>query len=139
MRAIKWSDNDRYLGPFTLSRNETYRYTGIILGSGDGGEYAGCRLRISLFGWTLISALPAIIKPWRRWVDTSRHDWSGPNGGYWDTGAREYGFTLSGHCVQGRKHPHRCSVALSIVTRPMATDRWPPLRVKPYSRAPVSQ
>ena len=41
MRAIKWSDDDRYLGPFTLSRNETYRYTGIILVSGDGDEYAG--------------------------------------------------------------------------------------------------
>lgn len=116
MRPIKWSDNDKYLGPFTLSRNGSYRHTGIILGSGDGDEYAGCRIRISLFGWTLISALPPIIKPWRRWVDTSRYDWSSPNGGYWDTGAREYGFTLSdGHL----------SVALGRVTMDSATEqRW---------------
>jgi len=39
MRAIKWSDNDRYLGPFTLSRDGHFRHTGIILGSGDGDGY----------------------------------------------------------------------------------------------------
>ena len=114
MRAIKWSDNDRYLGPFTLSRNGTFRHTGIILGSGDGDEYAGCRLRISLFGWTLISALPPIIKPWRRWVDTSRHEWSGPAGGYWDTGEREYGFTLSDGYL---------SIALGRVTNDSDTEQ----------------
>ena len=51
---------------------------------------------MSAFGATLIVALPQIIKPWRKWVDTSKYDWStNPNGGYWDTGEREYGFSLS--------------------------------------------
>lgn len=115
MRAIRWSDNDRYFGPFTLSKNGGYKYVGIILGSGDGDEYPGCSLRVSLFGWTLITALPQIIKPWRKWVDTSR--WSeNPNAGYWDTGSREYGFTISS-C--------HLSVGLGRVTNDSSTEqRW---------------
>ena len=96
MKAIRWSDNDKYAGPFTFSRDTYYKSTAVLLGSGDGDEYAGCRLRMSAFGVTLIVALPQIIKPWRKWVDTSKYDWStNPNGGYWDTGEREYGFSLS--------------------------------------------
>lgn len=94
MRPIRWSDNDRYFGPVTVSRNDGFVRTAFTLGSGDGDEFAGCRLRVSLFGWTVITALPQIIKPWRTWKDTSSYEWSGPAGGYWDTGEREYGFTL---------------------------------------------
>ena len=96
MTAIRWSDNDKYAGPFTFSRDTYYKSTAVLLGSGDGDDYAGCRLRMSAFGATLIVALPQIIKPWRKWVDTSKYDWSAStNGGFWDTGAREYGFSLS--------------------------------------------
>lgn len=116
MKPIRWSDNDRYFGPFTLSKNGSYKHTGIILGSGDGDEYAGCRLRVSLFGWTVIASLPQIIAPWRVWVDTSHYEWGKQNIGYWDTGEREYGFTLSeGHL----------SVALGRVTNDSSTEqRW---------------
>lgn len=115
MNHIRWSDNDRYLGPFTMSKNGTYKHTGIIIGSGDGDEYGGCRIRLSAFGWTLITALPQIIKPWRIWVDTSK--WSdNPAGGYWDTGSREYGFTISDGYL---------SVALGRVTNDSSTEqRW---------------
>ena len=65
---------------------------------------------------TLILALPAVIKPWRKWVDTSRHEWSSSRGGYWETGEREYGFTVyDGHL----------SIALGRVTNDSSTEqRW---------------
>jgi len=103
MRAIRWSDNDRYFGPFTYSRDgKHYRPFAIMLGSGR-EEYEGCRLRLSAFGHTLNIALPAIIKPWRRWVDTSHYAWSKePGSGYWDEHAREFGFSA----VEGALHIH---------------------------------
>jgi hypothetical protein len=98
IRASRWSDHDRYFGPFTYARdNEHYRPLAIVLGSGD-DERPGCDLRISGFGHTLIVALPQVIRPWRRKVvpgwDAATiarlgRDW------YWDTHEREYGFTLS--------------------------------------------
>lgn len=118
MRAIRWSDNDHYFGPFTYARDgRGYRPFALLLGSGDGDDYPHCRFRMSAFGHTLIIAMPAVIKPWRKWVDTSRYEWSkSPNGGYWDTGEREYGFTASGGHV---------SVALGRVTNDSSTEqRW---------------
>lgn len=97
MMRIRWSDNDRYFGPFTYARDRKgYRPIAALIDSGDGDDYPGCRLRWSAFGHTLILAIPAIIKPWRQWVDTSRYEWSrGPGSGYWDTHRREYGFSYS--------------------------------------------
>ncbi|HET7348628.1 MAG TPA: hypothetical protein VFJ10_14930, partial [Acidobacteriaceae bacterium] len=105
---IRWGDDDRYFGPFTYARDtHGYRPIAIVLGSGDGDDYPGCRLRMSAFGHTLIVALPPIIKPWRRRVDT-------PRGGYWDSGEREYGFSLSeGHL----------SVKLGRVTNDSRTEQ----------------
>ncbi len=101
----RWSDNDRYWGPFT------YAYEGIrrgnvaaLLGSGD-DEHRGCNLRLTAFGHTLIMALPQIVRPWRRkvypgaaWdaatVARLGRDW------YWDVHRREYGFyVFDGHFV----------------------------------------
>ena len=95
--AIRWSDNDRYFGPFTYARatkaGADYRPLAIVLGSGDGDDYPGCSLRLSGSAHTLIIALPAIIKPWVHFVPTK-------NGGYEDTHAREYGFSLSDGFLQ---------------------------------------
>lgn len=95
----RWSDNDRCFGPFTYSRdNKGYRPLAIELSSGC-DECPGAQIRFSGLGHTLIIALPAIIKPDRRWVDTSHYSWSsGPNSGYWDINQRQYGFSLwDGH------------------------------------------
>jgi hypothetical protein len=47
--------------------------------------------------------IPPIIKPVKKWVDTSKEVWStNPKGGYWDYIAREYGFTVS----EGHLHLH---------------------------------
>lgn len=99
MKAIRWGDNDRYFGPFTYSADKQYRPFAIEIDSGDSDDYPGCRLRFSAFGRTLIVATPAIIKPSRRWVDTSHYEWSKQDGsGYWDIQRRVYGFSYSdGH------------------------------------------
>ena len=101
---IRWSDNDRYFGPFTYARDRRgYRPIAIMLDSGDGDDYPGCRLRVSAFGHTLIAAIPPLLKPWRRWVDTSHYEWSkGPGSGYWERHRCEYGFSA----VEGALHWH---------------------------------
>jgi len=97
-RRIRWSDNDRYFGPFTYARDRTYRPLAVVLGSGNDDEYPGCRLRISAFGHTVIAPLPPVIRPWRTWIDTSNREWSkGPGSGFWDVHWREYGFS----CAEG--------------------------------------
>lgn len=96
MKAIRWSDNDRYLGPFTYAPSD-YDLWALMLGSGN-DEYPHCRIRISAFRRTLICRLPAIIKPYKEWVDTSKYDWNKDKTGiqgYWDTHKREYGFSYS--------------------------------------------
>lgn len=99
----RWSDNDHYFGPFTFARDKSYRSLAVVLSSAgddyDEGPFA--HLRVSGFGFTFIAAMPAIIKPWRRWVDTSKYDWSkGPGSGYWDIYPNEYGFSLSDGFLQ---------------------------------------
>lgn len=99
--AIRWSDQDRYLGPFTYARDRKWRPITMMLGSGDGDEHPYCRLRLSAFGHTLITRLPGLIQPHRvkvcpNWdaetVKRLGRDW------YYDATEREYGFTYSeGH------------------------------------------
>lgn len=64
VQRIRWSDNDRYWGPFTYASGD-YKCLAIMLDSGDGDDYPGCRIRFSIFRRTLLCALPPIIKPWR--------------------------------------------------------------------------
>lgn len=107
-KAIRWSDNDRYFGPFTYASESRYRKFAIMLGSGDGDDYPGCRLRISVGKHTLIIALPAIIKPWRKWHEItteptrSKMIEAGRKPGYWDSYDREYGFST----FEGSLHLH---------------------------------
>ena len=115
----RWSDNDRYFGPFTFSFGERWRHFAVLLASGE-DEYPGCSLRISAFGNTVIIGLPQVIKPYAYWVDLSNRDWAhtGPDGrkGYTQIDRREYGFSLSdGHL----------SVSLGRQTGDSSTEqRW---------------
>ena len=96
MYAIRWSDIDRYFGPFTYARDgRHYRPFAVELGSGnDEDDDPACRLRLSAFGHTLIIALPPLIRPWRNWVDTSMYSGSkGPGSGYWEVHRQEFGFS----------------------------------------------
>lgn len=103
---IRWSDNDRYWGPFTYSRDERgYRPFAVLLDSGSGDEDSrGCRLRLSAFGRTLIIALPQIIRPFQEkvvatsWdaatIQRMGRDW------YWRREHREFGFSVSNGFLQ---------------------------------------
>lgn len=98
----RWGDNDKHIGPFTFAR-DTWKPIVAELCSGH-DEYGGCHLRLSAWGFTLITELPAIIKPSRIWVDTSRYEWAkaSESKGYWDEHPRVYGFTLNdGHLSVG--------------------------------------
>lgn len=92
----RWGDNDHYFGPFTYARDKRgYRPFAVVISSAE-EEYPGCQLRISGFGHTFIVGLPHVIKPYRRWVDTSKYEWSkSPDSGYWSVERREYGASLS--------------------------------------------
>lgn len=113
MRAIRWAgEADRYFGPFTYARDSRdYRPFAIMLGSGDGDDYPGCRLRLSGFGHTLILALPEVIKPWRRWHEITTEPTrsqmieSGRQAGYWDQHETEYGFTAVGGALHWHYGP----------------------------------
>lgn len=104
MRALRWGDHDRYLGPFTWAWSDVYKHWAVVLTSSGGGEDNDrpCSLRINMRKATLIIRLPNIIRPHRTKVypnswsaaDIARlgRDW------YWDIDPREYGFSLSdGH------------------------------------------
>jgi hypothetical protein len=96
--ARRWSDNDRYFGPFTYARDGAYRSWAIALVSGD-DEYPGCQLRFSGFGRTLILALPPIIRPWKEKfakVEADRPELRARIGDYYyHVHQRQYGFSLS--------------------------------------------
>lgn len=94
----RWSDNDKHFGPFTYAYSRSYRPFGVFLNSGGGEDDgdAACSIRFSGFGATLFCELPAIIKPYRRWVKTGHHDWAkSPDDGYWDVHPTEYSISLN--------------------------------------------
>lgn len=103
MRAYRWGDDDRYLGPFTYSpKSASHNPLAFILkSSGDEDGDNGCALRLGAFGRSLIIALPAIIRPWRTKIYPSWDEATVQRLGrnwYWDTKAREFGWSYcDGH------------------------------------------
>lgn len=96
-RIRRWSDDDHYWGPFTFSKSNSYKSFAAVLSSGE-EEYPGCSMRVSLWIYTMILALPDIIPAYREQVKFSYipagerrgQDW------YWKIARREYGFSLNG-------------------------------------------
>ena len=68
----------------------------LVLSSGGDDERRGAKLQLALLGHHLTLPLPQwVLRPHRRWVDTSRYEWSrSPAGGYWDIEERAYGVYL---------------------------------------------
>lgn len=97
MKAVRWGDNDRYLGPFTWCPNDYIRY-GIVLESS--GEESKSYLRLHFWKLTLCIATPNwLLKPqmekvYPGWdyatVERLGRDW------YWNITRRAIGFCLSG-------------------------------------------
>lgn len=98
----RWSEKHNYqLWPFTLSFSK-YRTLALVLDSGT-DEDAGCHLRISLYGLTVIMELLPIVLPWRKkvyagWdaatIKRLGRDW------YYNEHPREYGFSLGDGFLQ---------------------------------------
>lgn len=101
--ARRWSDNDKYFGPFTYAYSARYRPLAVVLSSCDeeGYNYQGpnsSTLRLSAFGFTLIAQLPEIVSPRKEkffpgWDEATvarlGRNW------YWDIDQREFGFSYS--------------------------------------------
>lgn len=107
-RRSRWSDNDRYFGPFTFSwaGSKGYRPLAVILKSWGGGDDddGPASLRFSLVWITLIIWFPPILHPQRSKVYPKNWDAAtvarlGRNW-YWDVKVREYGFSYSDGFVQ---------------------------------------
>jgi hypothetical protein len=90
----RYSDQDRYFGRFMFSKLGSYRTTGISLATGGDEDTAHNVVRVCAFGHALAVKLPEIIKPYRRWVDTSHWNTGSPYKGYWDQHRRDYGFSI---------------------------------------------
>lgn len=101
MRAVRWSDNDHYLGPFTFAWSDSYRTFAVCLRSSDDEDRA-TSFRLSIGRWSFLSTLPGwVIRPERKkvypqWdkatIDRLGRDW------YWDITPREYSIgVFDGH------------------------------------------
>lgn len=89
------TDNDHRWGSLTWGKS-SWNPIRLVFSTGGGDEGHPCNhLTACAFGYVARINLPTKVMPWRRWVDTSRYEWSrGPVSGYWDVHAREYGFSL---------------------------------------------
>lgn len=97
------TDNDRHLGPITYARcSDSWRPLRLVYSSGGGDEGAKHNyLTAYAFAWVARVRMPALLRPWRRWVPTGHYEWArSPDAGYWDEHPREYGFSLSDGFLQ---------------------------------------
>jgi hypothetical protein len=100
-RGRRWGDRDRRWGPFTYCSGD-YHNVGLSVCSGSSGHRPYALLRLG--SRTLLCELPrGTVRPWKRWVDTSRLQTYGidgkpeplrPGAGYEDRHPREYGFNV---------------------------------------------
>lgn len=61
MKKRRWSDDNKHLWPFTLSK-DTYRKYGVVIDSGASEDQRGdCHVRFYLGSYTLICELPPIV------------------------------------------------------------------------------
>jgi len=81
--AIRWSDDDRYFGPFTYSRGGYFKLAAMLC-SGDDDDYPGCHLKLQAFSHTLITRLPRVVRPWRERLGDR----------YFHSHPRDFGFSL---------------------------------------------
>lgn len=101
MKAMRWGDNDRYLGPFTFAPGKPYPHWAVMLesaGDRDSSNDDKCTLRISTPWFTFAMTLPHIVRPHRQkrypdW-DAATVDRLGRNW-YWEIDQRTYGISYS--------------------------------------------
>ena len=94
------TDNDRKFGPFTWGRSSWNPWRLVFSTGGGEDNDRHNNLTAYAFGYIVRLRLPTKFSPWRQWVDTSKYEWAGPAGGYWEEEPREYGFSLSDGFLQ---------------------------------------
>ena len=95
MPLCRLTDNDKKFGPFTWAISD-YNSYGFKFITGD-SENADVDNHFILHAGKFVMRVrvPTRFKPWSKWVDTSKYEWStNPDGGYWQKHPKEYGFTL---------------------------------------------
>lgn len=59
-----------------------------------------CNLHFGLFGHSWWFKIPQLFKPRKKWVDTTRYDWSkNSNGGFWEHIQRRYGISITSDTI----------------------------------------
>lgn len=121
MKAMRWGDNDRYLGPFTFAPGKPYPHWAVMLESASDSDSSNddkCYLRISTPWFTFATTLPHIIKPHREkrypdWdyatVERIGRNW------YWEIDQRTYGISYSEGFLQvkyGRNGGSSCDSSI---------------------------
>lgn len=100
-RAQRWSDNDRYFGPFTFAYSPTYKDIGVTIQSDvhEDRDEGTSSLRIRLGGATMIWVLPwQIVKPRieRHYANFDAETVTRLGHNYYDTAmTRQFGFSFS--------------------------------------------
>lgn len=115
MKAIRWGDNDHYVGPFTFCFGDYKRFALSLHSGGQGDDDDGPpSLRLSIWTFTFIARLPFMAPPHRTKIYPSPESWEpdvvarlGRNW-YWDVEPREYGFSYGEGFLQVFYGIHPC-------------------------------
>lgn len=103
-KQIRWSGAaDKYYGSFTVHKGEVKEVGVVVRFSFDDDGQPESYARLHFGAWTVVFRVPNVIKPHSAWVDTSKYEWSkGPDSGYWEHHAREYGLNFGTHEMHWR-------------------------------------
>lgn len=96
---------------FKLKEYAKSDYWSFALSLSNPGEYDNkgdyktnyCNLHFAIAGHSWWFRIPELFKPRKKWVDTSKYEWStNPNGGYWEYIKREYGIIIAEDAIHVR-------------------------------------
>ncbi|WP_290686808.1 MULTISPECIES: hypothetical protein [unclassified Haematobacter] len=117
MRNRRWSDNDKYFGPFTYAKDGLYPFGLVATSTGEEGDPGFARVHVARR--TILFPLPSwLIRPYREKV-TAKY-WSAEDiqrtgrNWYWQIDQRQFGFVVT----EGALHVH-----MGRTTHDSDTDR----------------
>lgn len=98
MTLGRLTDKDKNFGPFTWGISD-YKHFGIKFATSGGDDNdVDNHFKFYVGKFILRIKVPTRFKPWTKWIDTSKYEWStNPAGGYWQKYPKEYGFS----CYEG--------------------------------------
>lgn len=95
-RLTEYAKSDYWSFAFSLSNPGEYYESGDF-------KTNYCNLHFAIAGHSWWFRVPELFKPRKKWVDTSKYEWSkSPAGGYWDYIKREYGIIIAEDAIHVR-------------------------------------